>query len=359
MRKTTLLPLTIALVAFFGITGSTFAEAANQGLGFTSSRNWAGYAMNSAPNYTSVSGTWTIPAVPVSSQTSGDATWVGIGGVSNQDLIQAGTDAIVADGSLTYEAWYEMIPDAQIFVPLPIAAGDSVSVTITEQTPGTWAITITNNTTGKVFQKSVAYNSSHASAEWIEEMPSVNNGDILPIDSFGSVTFTNATAVSNGLVLNLNTGNAQPITLIDRNSQTLASPSSFLSDTSFTVTRSDIAANYDSINAPQTILWTGRGGFRRSGHGDIHYIIQGNSGSPTQTTPQQQTSTVTTVASIDPRIQALYQQIAILQALIQQLQLAQIQKQATIQNAQPVQVTVPLRMFLQGDASNRELFFTF
>jgi hypothetical protein len=363
MKKQALFALSITLAVFFGSVAETFAQsvpvtngqAVNQGLGFSSSRNWAGYAMNGS-NYTSVSGTWVIPTVPVSSGLSGDATWVGIGGVSDQDLIQAGTDAIISGGSLTYEAWYEIIPDAQVFVPLAISSGDSLSVSITEQSSGLWLITMTNNTTGKIYQKNISYNSSRSSAEWIEEMPSMSDGNILPLDSFGSVTFTNTSATTDGSVVNLSTGYAQPITLIDRSSQTLASPSGLLSDTSFTVTRSNVSANNT------TYAVTSRNRLRRSGHGEIHYyIIPDNSTAISQSMPQwqgtQQIATAsTTTQSPDPRIQALYQQIAQLTALIRQLQLAQA---SSIQNSQQYQITIPLQMFLSGDTSSNQLFFSF
>ena len=54
-----------------------------------------------------------------------DATWVGIGGVTSNDLIQAGTQAIIQKGQTSYEAWYELLPGYQTIIPLTINAGDS------------------------------------------------------------------------------------------------------------------------------------------------------------------------------------------------------------------------------------------
>src|SRR6266540_1976205 len=109
------------------------------------SSNWSGYVA-SGGTYTSVTGTWIVPQVGATT-TGADATWVGIGGVSGTDLIQAGTQATVAGGSVSYEAWIEMLPDSSRTVSLSVAPGDSVTVTITEQSTGNWLIVMVNNTT--------------------------------------------------------------------------------------------------------------------------------------------------------------------------------------------------------------------
>src|SRR2546427_2616225 len=54
----------------------------------SSSSNWSGYAANGG-TFTSVTATWTVPTVSATSS-GADATWVGIGGLESQDLIQAG-----------------------------------------------------------------------------------------------------------------------------------------------------------------------------------------------------------------------------------------------------------------------------
>src|SRR5579862_3178597 len=58
------------------------------------SSNWAGYAAQGG-TFTGVTGTWTVPAPTADATTTyatriaADATWVGIGGVSTRNLIQA------------------------------------------------------------------------------------------------------------------------------------------------------------------------------------------------------------------------------------------------------------------------------
>src|SRR5437867_7169793 len=60
----------------------------------SSSSNWSGYAA-SGGTFTSVTATWTVPTVSANS-TGADATWVGIGGLSSRDLLQAGTQGLSA-----------------------------------------------------------------------------------------------------------------------------------------------------------------------------------------------------------------------------------------------------------------------
>ena len=61
------------------------------------SHNWAGYAVTNGV-YTGVTGTWTVPQPNVLGGPGVGATWVGIGGVSSLDLIQAGTQDATAGG---------------------------------------------------------------------------------------------------------------------------------------------------------------------------------------------------------------------------------------------------------------------
>ena len=217
------------------------------------SSNWSGYVANGG-TYTSVTGTWIVPQVGATT-TGADATWVGIGGVSGTDLIQAGTQATVSGGSVSYEAWIEMLPESSRTISLDVAAGDSVTVSITEQSSGLWLIAMTNNTTHSSYQRTVSYASSRSSAEWIQEAPSSGRG-IIPLDDFGSVRFTDASAVRDGKTLGLSALGATPVAMINRSGQAIAQPSTLGADgSSFAVTRT---------SAPGTVQGGGRT-FRRRG----------------------------------------------------------------------------------------------
>jgi hypothetical protein len=217
------------------------------------SSNWSGYVANGG-TYTSVTGTWIVPQVG-STTTGADATWVGIGGVTGTDLIQAGTQATVTgDGAVTYSAWTEILPDFSRTTPLQVTAGDTVTVTITEQSSGVWLIVMVNNTTSDSYEKTLRYASSRSSAEWVQEAPSTARG-IVPLIDFGSVRFIAGSAVRDGVSLSLGALGATPVAMVNRAGQAIALPSMLGADgSSFVVTRT---------SAPGTVQGGGR--FRRRG----------------------------------------------------------------------------------------------
>jgi Peptidase A4 family len=146
-----------------------------------SSLNWSGYvvAPPSGRTVTSVASTFVVPAV-----TSGlpglAALWTGIGGYSSQDLIQAGIGIQDLPGlGSSYYAWYETLPATE--TPLPsctgdpnctVNPGDVISVAITEQAGGKWAIAMTDKGHWS-FGTTLTYASTGSSAEWILEAPSL------------------------------------------------------------------------------------------------------------------------------------------------------------------------------------------
>ena len=199
------------------------------------SSNWSGYAATGG-SFTSVTGTWTVPQ-PSGASVGADATWVGIGGVNTRDLIQAGTQSMSSGGAVRYEAWIEMLPATSETVALTVRPGDSVTATITEQSAGTWLITIKNNTTAQSYRNTVGYSSSRSSAEWIEEAPSTGRS-VLPLTDFGVVTFSDGAAVKNGRTTTIGGAGAAPITMINGVRQPIAQPSTLAADgSSFSVTR--------------------------------------------------------------------------------------------------------------------------
>jgi hypothetical protein len=210
------------------------------------SHNWSGYAAtSSARDYTGVTGTWTVPQPEAASTPGVSAAWVGIGGVNSRDLIQAGTQEVVSGtGQSQYQSWIEMLPQASKQVPLNVKPGDSVTVSIDKQDSGAnmWQIAFKNNTTGQTYQTDVKYASTQSSVEWVEEAPS-GQGGILPIDDFGTIAFSDASATQAGQTVNLTQAKAQPISLLGANGQALAVPSAIGGDgASFSVARTDAPA---------------------------------------------------------------------------------------------------------------------
>ncbi|HEY8741472.1 MAG TPA: G1 family glutamic endopeptidase [Chloroflexota bacterium] len=200
------------------------------------SHNWSGYAATGG-TYTAVTGTWKVPSVAATTAGS-DATWVGIGGVQTHDLIQAGTEALVSGaGNVHYEAWIELLPSSSHTVPLVVTPGDSVTVTITQQSAGNWLVAFKNNTTGKTYQAPEQYTSSLSSAEWVEEAPS-GGRRVVPLDQFGSVQFSGGSTVKDGTTDTIAKAGAKAITMADRNGQPIAKPTALSADgAGFTVSR--------------------------------------------------------------------------------------------------------------------------
>ena len=217
--------------------------ALNSSAGTDTSLNWAGYAAASG-TFTSVHANWTIPQT--TNPTNGlsvDATWVGIGGVLSQDLIQAGTQTVFQNGTSTYQAWYELLPSSSVSVPLTIHPGDAMAVSINGQSNSQWQISFDDLTTGQNYPISVSYSSSLSSAEWIEEMPSNQNG-FVPLDNFGAVSFSNGFTTQNGSEVSIDGSDASRITMVTSAGQILAVPTSLGTDgSSFTITRSDTAVS--------------------------------------------------------------------------------------------------------------------
>ena len=211
----------------------------------SSSSNWSGYAA-SGGTFTSVTATWTVPTVAATSG-GADATWVGIGGLTSNDLIQAGTQAMVdGSGTVEYSTWIEVLPQSSRNVPLSVSAGDSVTVTVTQQSGNDWLIAMKNNTTKGTYSVTVQYASSNSSAEWVQEAPSVGRG-LVSLDQFGVVQFSGASAVRDGKTMSLSALGAKAITMINAQGQAIAQPSTLSSDgSSFTVARTDATSTPQS-----------------------------------------------------------------------------------------------------------------
>jgi hypothetical protein len=203
------------------------------------SRNWAGYAVTGG-TFTAVSATWNVPRFAADSPAGADAIWVGIGGVRGSDLIQAGTQETVSGrGSTDYAAWVETLPQPSRPVPLAVNAGDSVTVTLQEQGGSNWLVVFVNNTSGQSYQLTIQYASKRSSAEWVVEAPTARRGRLVPLDAFGSVSFSQASTVKDGETATIAQAGGHPITMIGQRRQALARPSSLDADgASFNVLQS-------------------------------------------------------------------------------------------------------------------------
>jgi hypothetical protein len=184
------------------------------GINTNQSSNWSGYNIGAdypqvaiGTTFTSVTGEWTVPAATqhTKGQAEDSASWIGIGGgcvtdncsVTDSTLIQAGTEQDVsASGQASYSAWWEIIPETETPVSLPVRAGNKIKVTIAKaSTPGDWSIVIDNLTTGKAFSTTTAYSSSEDTVEWIEETPleiGTTGTGVATMPNLSTVHFINA-----------------------------------------------------------------------------------------------------------------------------------------------------------------------
>lgn len=197
------------------------------------SSNWAGYIAAPAStknSYTSVSGSWTVPNITASRQNAAAAQWIGLGGVSSNDLLQMGTIEDIENGQPVAHVFWEKLPAAAQYVTtVPIGSTINARITPSADSDLTWDLTYTVN--GKTLSKTipaVPLDSFYAqgigtSAEWISEDPSNENNQLIPLANMGTVSYTSA--LVNDEPLNSKENNIQPVAMVSNNRNILIAPS--------------------------------------------------------------------------------------------------------------------------------------
>lgn len=201
------------------------------------STNWAGYVGPSSINnnvlFTDAQAEWKQPNTVANANPS---FWVGIGGYSTQNLVQAGCDsnASWSGGSSTYEFWVEDYPAGTIWQATPaVHAGDTVYVHVTYSGSQSSAYLL-NETTGNY--TTAYFNSPYydgLSADFIHEAM----GGVY--SSWGSVDFKSCYYSGLGQGGMLSTLNRIRINMTDTGTSTgtpEATTGDVVSDTTFTVT---------------------------------------------------------------------------------------------------------------------------
>ena len=195
-----------------------------------------------------------MPAVLPSTNPQYSATWVGIDGYlptqsDQESLIQTGTEQDTAYGTTSYGAWYELIPARPVTISEPVAPGDEMAASITQQSASTWLIELQDSTAGWSFSQVVEYTTPGASAEWIDEAPSLGGGYLSSLADFGTTTFTDVAATAqdpSAIVQN-------PIQMVDFEGSTQAYPSAYDAATaSFTISYGPVPSGQPTI--PTTLL---------------------------------------------------------------------------------------------------------
>lgn len=200
------------------------------------SSNWAGGVLVGS-GYTEVSAEFVVPVPSIppggNSYTQYCASaWVGIDGDTCQSaILQTGVDFCVQGGSVSYSAWYEWFPNyAYDFTGISINAGDTIQITVQATSSTSGYAYITNLSNGQQVSQSfygeTAGSLCETNAEWIVEDFQMG-GSLVPFADFGTVTFSNAYAIDNGV--QVGPSGAQVLD-IEQNGQVLTSVSIGSSD---------------------------------------------------------------------------------------------------------------------------------
>jgi Peptidase A4 family len=197
----------------------------------TSSTNWAGYAANGS-TYTSVSTTFRQPSVDCSKGDGYSSFWVGLDGYNSNSVEQTGTEADCSGGSASYSAWYEMFPAYPVNYSSTVRPGDTITATVTYVGSNKFTLKLADSTQGwsHSVTKSLR-NAPRSSAEIIAEAPSDSSGP-LPLDDFGTATFTSSTVDGSSL----GSTNSDSIDMVDSSGTTQASTSGLSGGSNFSVT---------------------------------------------------------------------------------------------------------------------------
>jgi hypothetical protein len=170
------------------------ASGPNHKLSNSTSSNWSGYAVTGG-RYTSVSASWTQPAVDCSVTPTGwSSFWVGLDGDGTSTVEQTGSEADCSSGSAVYSAWYEMYPKFPKNYSNTVRPGDQFTASVTTDGKGNFSLHLADTTQGWSHTTSAKLRSAKlGSAEVIAEAPS-SSGGVLPLADFGTVGFSGATA---------------------------------------------------------------------------------------------------------------------------------------------------------------------
>lgn len=173
----------------------------------STSTNWSGYAATGSKGaFTSVTTTFTQPAVNCTSGNQYSSFWVGLDGYNSNSVEQTGTEADCTGSSASYSAWYEMYPKFPVTYSNPVKPGDVITESVTFSGSRSYTLTLTDSTEG--WTRTTTASSSkgaRSSAEVIAEAP--YSGGVLPLADFGKVSFSGSTV--NGATL----ADANPIAI--------------------------------------------------------------------------------------------------------------------------------------------------
>ncbi len=188
--KTRLAAAGILLAAVMIPAGAGTSAAASVGFGpHVSSHEdsiWGGYAVQGS-GFTTISGSWTEPAVTCNSFDDLFAPWVGIDGYGNETVEQTGVATDCSSGSPELAAWYEMYPAAPVYYSNPVSQGDKFTASVVYNGSSSYTLTISDTTKGWTQHVTKSLSADNATAEAVIESPTSS------YPSFSKLTFTGIT----------------------------------------------------------------------------------------------------------------------------------------------------------------------
>jgi hypothetical protein len=185
--------------------GTPIRAAATTRNGFNEDgQNWSGYAATGS-GFSSVTSSWTEPAVTCNSTNDLFAPWVGIDGYGSATVEQTGVATDCSSGSPVYQGWYEMYPAAPVYYSNPAAAGDQITATVT-RSGVSYTLTLADTTQGWTKTTTKTLTATNASVEVIMESPTG------AYPNFGTVNFSGSQVDGSPL------GNTGPVALDASNS---------------------------------------------------------------------------------------------------------------------------------------------
>ena len=207
----------------------------------STSSNWGGYAVplektGSSDTFSTVEGTWTVPAVTGGKSATYSSTWVGIDGYESGTVEQIGTEQDWTGRGQQNYAWFEMYPNGAYEIEgFPVKPGDSISAQVHYVGQSTVSVGRGKSAAVSVFQLTIVNTTrkvscsiptsyttvatvARASAEWVAEAPS--SRQVLPLADFGTVYFSNCEAASvrsGGKLAPIDAWIPDPMTMVDPN----------------------------------------------------------------------------------------------------------------------------------------------
>ena len=167
-----------------------------------------------------------MPTVQLSADSEYSATWIGIDGLENSDLIQTGTDQFASGGSTTYAAWYDISPGRRSSSPsrsIPVTTWMRLSLRSPREPGRSRSRDVTQ---GWLASGPFSYSGPADSAEWIEEAPTDNGVQStlanFDVDVFGSLMIGGA---------DLSSSDISPVNMVNTADTIIAYPPLFDANT--------------------------------------------------------------------------------------------------------------------------------